>query len=123
MHIVVNAETGSRDHLRELYAWLQEETDLRGRVVMEERPPDPGAMGPSPEALQVLLDAGGTLCSTAATVIAWLRTRTGEVSVRLADGDREIEVGASGLRNLEHTQVDEITEQVVQTFQKAGSRG
>ncbi|GAA3166402.1 hypothetical protein GCM10010466_66480 [Planomonospora alba] len=123
MHVMVDAEAGRQDQLRDLYGWLQEEADLRGRVVMEERPPEPGAMGPVPEALQVLLDSGGTLCSTAAVVVAWLRTRTGSVSVRLADGDREIEVAADGLRDLDHAQVDEITERVVRTFQRVDSRG
>jgi|SRR5688500_10580608 hypothetical protein len=122
MHVVVNAETGGPDRLRELYSWLQEETDLRGRVRLDERPPDPGTLGPVTEALEIAFDAGGELATVAAVVVAWLRTRTGEVSVRLADGDREIEVSASGLRDLEHAQVDGVTERVVRTFQKAGSR-
>ncbi|GGS65682.1 hypothetical protein GCM10010156_25770 [Planobispora rosea] len=123
MHVVVSAETGRDDQLRDLYAWLQEETDLRGRVVMEERPPDPGTLGPGTGALQVLLESGGALASMSAAVVSWLRTRTGEVSVKIVDGDKEMEATAGGLRDLDHARVDEITEQVVQTFQRVDSRG
>ncbi|MBG0815670.1 hypothetical protein [Planomonospora sp. ID82291] len=119
---MVNAEAGGPDRVRELSSWLQEETDLRGRIRPAGSPPGGGTPGPVTGALEITLGSGGELATVAAVVVAWLRTRTGEVSVRLADGDREIEVNAPGLRNLDHAQVDGVTERVVQTFQRVGAR-
>ncbi len=74
----------SGEELRSLHAWLSRDGALRGRVRSSPGSPRPGAA----EALLVSLARGGVATLLSAALIAWLRQRTGDLSVTLTrDGD------------------------------------
>jgi hypothetical protein len=67
----------SADELRSLQAWLAGEDELRGAVQPHETPPKGDRLGPVLDALEaVATPAAGVLT---ASVVAWLRTRVGDV--------------------------------------------
>jgi Effector Associated Constant Component 1 len=102
------------DALRDLRSWLVEEPDLRGRVQIRERDAAAGRLGPVPEALQVVLQAGGA-AAVASVVVAWLGSRRGEVSVKLTRGDGEsLEVAAKGVKGLDLAKTRTLTAQVAE---------
>jgi hypothetical protein len=88
------------ENLRALRTWLVGEPELRGRVHLAERPPEPGQLGTVPELLSVTLGSGATVTGLTTSVIAWLRYRTSDVSctVTKADG-ASITMSAQRVRN------------------------
>ncbi|WP_267885331.1 effector-associated constant component EACC1 [Streptomyces sp. NRRL F-5126] len=90
------------DQLRSLHAWLADVDELRGRVGRKEGPPEKGTLGPLLEALTVAVGPGAAASALATTVIAWLRTRRGEIHVKmtLPDG-RSLELSARNVAALD----------------------
>ncbi|MBO0851255.1 MAG: hypothetical protein J2P20_17465 [Pseudonocardia sp.] len=83
------------DQLRSLRGWLADVEELRGRVSLREHPPRPGTLGPVLDALVVAVGPGGAATAMAATVVAWLRNRHGEVRVKMTLPDsRSMELTA-----------------------------
>lgn len=77
------------DDLRALRTWLAEEPELRGRVRLVERPPEPGHLGSVPVMIMVTLGTGATTAGLVTTVSTWLRQRAVDVActvTRTADG-------------------------------------
>ncbi len=90
------------DQLRSLHEWLTDVQELRGAVSMREGPPKPGTLGPVLDALAVALGPAGAATAFATAVIAWLRTRRGEVRIKvtLTDG-RSVELTATKVAHLD----------------------
>lgn len=77
------------DDLRALRTWLAEEPELRGRVHLVERPPEPGHLGTVPTLIMVALGTGATTSGVVTAVSTWLQHRAVEVActvTRTADG-------------------------------------
>lgn len=102
MHAAVRADgPAAAEHLRSLDGWLAGTQELRGRVSRNEAPPPPGVLGPVLDALTVAL-APGTATAFATAVIAWLRSRRGEVRIRVTlSGDRSVELTARRVAGLD----------------------
>ncbi|WP_225834906.1 hypothetical protein [Streptomyces sp. NK08204] len=100
--VLVAEEPGAADQLRSLRQWLAGDQLLRGRVEARERGPEPGTLGPVLEALVVALGPGGAATAFATGVIAWLRSRRGEVHLKmtLPDG-RSLELTAKRVAGLD----------------------
>lgn len=77
---VAVASAHAAEDLRQLQGWLLQEPELRGRIHLAERPPEPGHLGTVPELVSVLLDSGPTAATVlTSAVVAWLRHRTSDV--------------------------------------------
>lgn len=107
--LVTFPEGGSADLLRDLHTWLVNEPDLRGRVRLRETPAAQGTLGPAVDALQLMLGAGGGAATVATVIIAWLRSRSGEITVKLTRGDQTLEVSAKGLRGMNAEALRDLT--------------
>ncbi|MFC6081975.1 effector-associated constant component EACC1 [Sphaerisporangium aureirubrum] len=118
MHVLVTVDA-SADDLRDLHSWLTDEPDLRGRVTPHESPPPPGALGPVLDGLHIALGSGGVAATLAGVVIAWLKTRPAEITVRLRRGDDEFEVTASGVRSLDPAAVADLAERIRRSGEKS----
>ncbi|MFG6191752.1 hypothetical protein [Nonomuraea sp. JJY05] len=104
----------SPDEVRDLYAWLRREPELRTALRLVEKPPPDGALGPVAEAVQVLADAPEVVAALASMVIAWLRYRRTDVKItvkRRKDGP-EVQVTATGLRALNPEQTLALARQI-----------
>ncbi|WP_248964274.1 effector-associated constant component EACC1 [Sphaerisporangium perillae] len=116
----IESENAS-DTLRDLYGWLSEEPESRGRVKLREREPEPGALGPVVEVLQLALGSG-VFASTATVLVTWLRTRRGTVSLKLSrEGQASLEVTATGVKNLDAAATKALTEHIAQVLNDAGA--
>ncbi|MEV4379276.1 hypothetical protein [Streptosporangium sp. NPDC049644] len=115
--MTVTAEN-SADELRNLHSWLQEEPELRGQVRVREGDPPPDALGPVVDGLQVALGTGGVGASLAGVLIAWLRTRGGEVSLTLSRSENEtrVEMTAKGVKALNLVETQALTTQLVEVL-------
>ncbi|MER5935131.1 hypothetical protein [Streptomyces sp. NPDC002054] len=90
------------DQLRSLQEWLVGVEELRGRVTAEEAPPPAGKLGPVLETLVVALGPGGAVTAFSVAVLAWLRTRRGDVRIRLTlPGRRSLELTARRVSGLD----------------------
>ena len=99
MEIAVRVEDATGDDVRSLYRWLAAEDDLRGRVHLIQSPPQSGTLGTLPDLLQVVLANGGAGAVLAGAVVAWVRNRTTNVTVKLTRRDgTTAEVSAERLR-------------------------
>jgi membrane-associated two-gene conflict system component 1 (EACC1) len=100
VEIAVRVEDATADELRSLHQWLAGEEDLRGRVHLVQNPPQSGTLGTLPDLLQVVLANGGAGAVLAGAVVAWVRNRTTNVTVKLTRADGTMaEVSAERLRN------------------------
>lgn len=75
------------DETRSLLAWLAEEDELRGRVIPQEGPPVPGTLGPVLDGLVVALGSGGAATGLTTALVAWIRGRHGDVTVKATRPD------------------------------------
>jgi hypothetical protein len=118
---VMTGGVASGDELLSLRTWLLDEPEFRGRVNLRETPPQPGKMGPGADALVLALASGGgaVLVATAlrtlgSVLVAWLRSRTGQVEVtaRRADG-AEVTLSATQVRRLAAADVAQLLDDLV----------
>ncbi|WP_308012154.1 effector-associated constant component EACC1 [Actinacidiphila acidipaludis] len=75
------------DELRSLREWLLNEDGLRGRVRLVDGPVVPGTLGAGVEALAVALAPGGIATAVASVLIAWIRHRTSDVTLKVTRPD------------------------------------
>jgi hypothetical protein len=111
--VVTAGAPDAADELRSLYKRLAGVQELRGAVGLSESPPPPGALGPVLDALSVALGPGGAVTAFATTVIVWLRSRRGDVSVKvmLQDG-RSVELTAKNVSGLDAAALDQEVSRV-----------
>lgn len=83
--------------LMSLREWISNESELRGRVRVDEPEPADGQMGGLAEVLTVALASGGALTVLASSVSVWLQQRRSEISVEIVRPDGSLtRVTASG---------------------------
>jgi Effector Associated Constant Component 1 len=118
---VMTGGVASGDELLSLRTWLLDEPEFRGRVSLRETPPQPGKMGPITDALVLALASGGgvvlaraALRTLGSVLVAWLRSRTGQVEVtaRRADG-AEVTLSATQVRRLSAADVAQLLDDLV----------
>ncbi|MCX4774986.1 hypothetical protein OG322_40620 [Streptomyces sp. NBC_01260] len=116
MDVTVIAEgPDGGEKLRSLRGWLVDSQELRGRVDSVERPPKTGTLGPVLDALSVALGPAGAASAFATGLIAWLRTRRGDVQIKVTLPDRSsLELTAKRVSGLDadalQQQVTEVTD-------------
>ena len=100
--------------LRALSDWLTGDVALRGRARLTAAPPSPGDMGAAAEGLVIALGPGGLATGLAATLIAWIRSRTGAVSIEVSRRDgATIRLMAKNVRGLPPEQVSELADRLL----------
>jgi hypothetical protein len=85
---------GSDDELRQLANWLRDEDDLRGRVRLVDRAPQPGHMGSALDTIEVLATSG-TATALVTSVFGWLRHRRSAERVTLRVREAELTCGSA----------------------------
>ncbi|MGW2701484.1 effector-associated constant component EACC1 [Streptomyces sp. NPDC001340] len=114
LDIVTLSVSGGATEAADLAAWLDEEDVLRGRVRREVGPVPDGALGGELQQLVVGLTSGGVATAVASVIVAWLRRRTGSVTVRVSGRDGfEVEVRADQVRNMDAEQLRAQVDQLV----------
>jgi len=109
--------------LRALQDWLAEDPDLRSRVHVRESPPAPGTLGPVLEALLVAVGPGGVASAFAATLISWIRHRTGDVQLRVTRGDGSVvEISGTHVRELTPAELRDLLRQLAETWADGGDQ-
>jgi hypothetical protein len=111
MDVTLRLTRSTTDELRSLRSWLAAEDALRGRVEAVETGPETGRLGPDLTGLLVDLIPGAAP-ALAAVVIAWIRSRRGDIDLTAEHtGDRTtISVSARRVRGLDPAALhDEIT--------------
>lgn len=86
-----------------LWAWLNDEDELRGRVRRVDKPIGPTELGGVVDVLTVALGSGGAGAVLGQSLITWLRTRRAHVTLTISVGDRTARLDAT---NLAASQVD-----------------
>jgi hypothetical protein len=89
--------------LLSLYDWLVKE-DLGAGVRLTRRPPRPGSLGPVLESILVAVGPGGVAAAFASVLVAWLRRRVSDQSVKITRPDGTIfELTVTHLRGLDES--------------------
>jgi hypothetical protein len=109
--LVVTLAAG--EDIADLAAWLDAEDELRGHVRREPAAVPEGALGATIAQLALSLGSGSAVTAMASVIIAWLRRRTGTVSVTLTRPDgSSLELSADRVRALDaealRAQVDQV---------------
>lgn len=100
----------------DLAAWLAAEGELRGRVRRVPEAVPTGALGAGLAQLAVSVASGGTATAVASVIIAWLRRRSGPVTVRASRQDGStIEVRADRVREMDADALRALADQVTAT--------
>jgi hypothetical protein len=111
-------EATSPDELRALRAWLLEVDELRGCIRTRERPPDSERLGPVLDALEVVADPAAAVLT--ASLVAWLKTRVGNVRLVLASASgSKVELDASKVQDLDVDSLSELTERLTRLISDA----
>lgn len=125
MQAVILAATGAGavggESTRALADWLDADDELRGNVRREPAPVPEGALGAEIAQLVVSLGSSGAVTAMASVIIAWLRRRTGSVSVHLTRPDGSaVELTAERVRALDAAGVRDQVQQLVAAVWPAG---
>jgi hypothetical protein len=98
---VVVGVAGAADDMRSFRRWLAAEEEFRGRVRPVEEPARPEVLGPSPADLLVDL-AGPAGVVLASALVAWARSRCGDVelTVRRRGAETTVRLSARRVRGL-----------------------
>lgn len=111
VRVLAPGET-SPNELRALRAWLIREDELRGMVRLLESEPEDGRLGLTADALQIA--AGSASTALAASLIAWIRSRTGRVRILVkGPGGQEVELNAATVRALDAKAISNLSEKLV----------
>ncbi|MFF3566894.1 hypothetical protein ACFYXQ_03835 [Nocardia jiangxiensis] len=87
------------EELRDLGEFLADTDELRGCVRPHSRPPGPEEMGPTLDALQIVVGPAGVTAATSTAIIAWLRSRRASVRITVKGTDqRSVDLEARGVR-------------------------
>jgi hypothetical protein len=99
------------DPARSLRSWLVDEDELRGRVRLMDRPPEPGRLGAWLETVAVVLAPGGAAAVLAGAVVSWVRWHRSDlrVAIRRRDG-QQAEVEVKRLRGMDAATLPEVIE-------------
>lgn len=101
------------DELRSLQGWLGDVDEVRGRVDLVEGPPIPGSLGPVADGLLVALGPGGAVTALATALVAWIRQRRSEVTLKVTRSDgASFEVSAKRVRLLEGAELRALVNQL-----------
>jgi hypothetical protein len=90
------------EELKNLQDWLLDDPDLASCPVT--RPADsprPGEMGALSDALVVALGSGGAGTALASSLVVWLRTRVGDITVRVRTPAGEAELTTRNVKDAE----------------------
>ncbi|WP_267895439.1 effector-associated constant component EACC1 [Streptomyces sp. CB01201] len=126
MHVALISEgPDGEEQLRSLRDWLADSQELRGRVDAVERPPETGTLGPVLDALSVALGPAGAVSAFATGLIAWLRSRRGDVHIKvtLPDGS-SLDLAAKRISGLDTPALQRQVEQIADllgSWQAAGA--
>lgn len=95
--------------LRSLLHWLDGDDAMRGRIRAAGGPPSPGQMGAGVESLVLMLAPGGVATACATVLIAWIRSRSGAISIEVSrpDGAR-MRLDAKNTSQIPHERIDEL---------------
>ncbi|WP_457511575.1 effector-associated constant component EACC1 [Streptomyces sp. TE33382] len=113
----------SAEELRSLQEWLASVEELRGRVTADEAPPPAGKLGPVLETLVVALGPGGAVTAFSVAVLAWLRTRRGDVRIKLTLPGRSLEVTARRVSGLDAETLRQQVADMADTLAREGAEG
>lgn len=106
VRLSVDGEGSQAAQAADLAAWLEGEDVLRGLVRREAAPVPEGALGGELQQLAVTLSSSGVATAVASVVVAWLRRRSGSVSVRVTRDDGvQVELRADRVRTLDAEQL------------------
>ena len=101
------------DELRSLQGWLGDVDEVRGRVDLAEGPPAPGSLGPAADGLLVALGPGGAVTALATTLVAWIRQRRSEVTLKVTRSDgASFEVSAKRVQLLDGADLRGLVDQL-----------
>lgn len=94
-------QQASPETLRDLYAWLSREDELRGRVRLRSGRPEPDEMGAVADVI-VAVVAGGGLTALGRSLTVWLRQLRSDVTIEITGPDgRTARVDAKRVRDAE----------------------
>ncbi|MEV5784735.1 MULTISPECIES: effector-associated constant component EACC1 [Streptomyces] len=85
--LLTAGDDASANELRSLQTWLNDVDEVRGRAELREGPPVPGTLGPVVDGLLVTLGPGGAVTALATALVAWIRHRRSEVTLKVTRGD------------------------------------
>ncbi|MEV1198457.1 effector-associated constant component EACC1 [Microbispora rosea] len=93
------ASTHTRSDLEDLFDWLRDEKELRGRVRLGGVPPKSGEMGSAMEVVLVAVGSGGFLTVLATSLQTWLaQPRKSSIKIRARnEAGLEIEIDAHNI--------------------------
>ncbi|GAA3001622.1 hypothetical protein GCM10010483_53280 [Actinokineospora diospyrosa] len=107
--------------LESLRDWLAEVDQLRGLVRSVESPPPSHVLGPVVDSLEVVV--GPVATAVAASVVAWVRSRSGRVTVRLERPDgTKLTIDAARVRGLSPADVHAEVDRVLKAIEGPGEQ-
>ncbi|MCW6005851.1 hypothetical protein K1W54_14870 [Micromonospora sp. CPCC 205371] len=102
MVVSIEVQAGSEeDSMLGLFDRLSAESELSGALRLQTGPLEPGSLGAVVDTVAVALSSGAACTAAARVLVAWLRTRTSDVTVRITGRDGVVgEVRSRNVRAL-----------------------
>jgi hypothetical protein len=98
----------SADLTRDLFGWLIDEPDLRGRVRIVEGGAAQYSLGTGEIVLEAVLAPGGAVTAVVTVAVTWLRSRKVSISFSTSDGKRQQTLAVTATSQLGTKDIQEL---------------
>jgi hypothetical protein len=100
--------SNDRDELTQLWRWLSQDEEFRGRVRRQPGRVEPGSMGAFSDAL--IVEVGPAVAGLTTVLVAWLRRRGGTVEIEAKNSDgTTVTIRAEDVRGLNADQLHTLS--------------
>ena len=102
-----------------LFDRLSGESELSDAVRLQPPPLEPGSLGSVVDTIAVALSSATATAAAARALVAWLRTRTSEVTIRISGRDGLVgEVRSSNVRSLGPEAIESLVQSLTTSLSK-----
>lgn len=98
----------SADLARDLFGWLIDEPDLRGRICIVEGEAAQYSLGTGEVVLEAVLGPGGAVTAVVTVAVTWLRSRKVSISFSTSDGKRQQTLAVTATSQLGTKDIQEL---------------
>jgi hypothetical protein len=98
----------SADLTRDLFGWLIDEPDLRGRVRIVEGEAAHYSLGAGEVVLEAVLGPGGAVTAVVTVAVTWLRSRKVSISFSASDGKHQQTLAVTATSQLGTKDIQEL---------------
>lgn len=101
VRVAISGDAAERE-MHGLRAWLDDESQLHGKVRYLPAAPKATELGPALDTLAIVIGSSGTTALLARVLTTWIRSRRSDITIQITTADKMIEIKSQSARDPLH---------------------